>query len=175
MAATTIEYASDAPTKLATNLPYPRLPAHYVVSSTGKPDYLRLILTSKVYDCIKETPLVLAHNLSAKLGNEIWLKREDLQDVFSFKIRGAYNFMASLTEEERWKGVITCSAGNIRFFYKGLAYQPGLIRQSCTGRCALWFKAKRAMHYRHAQGDPEHQSAECKTIGRQDCFVRKRF
>jgi threonine dehydratase len=55
--------------------------------------------------------LVLAENLSIKLGNKIWLKREDLQEVFSFKIRGAYNYMASLTDEERWKGVITCSAG----------------------------------------------------------------
>ena len=76
-----------------------------------RPDYLRLILTSKVYEMIKETPLVLCAGLSARLGNQIYLKREDLQEVFSFKIRGAYNFMASLTEEERWKGVVTCSAG----------------------------------------------------------------
>jgi threonine dehydratase len=75
------------------------------------PDYLRLILTSKVYEVIQETPLVLAKILSARLGNEIWLKREDLHDVFSFKIRGAYNFMANLPPEDRWKGVVTCSAG----------------------------------------------------------------
>lgn len=106
-----IEYASEAPTRLPESIPYPRLPAHLLVPSTGKPDYLRLILTSKVYDLIKETPLVLANNLSSKLGNEIYLKREDLQEVFSFKIRGAYNFMANMTEEERWKGVVTCSAG----------------------------------------------------------------
>jgi threonine dehydratase len=80
--------------------------------SSNLPDYLRLILTSKVYELIQETPLVLAANLSAKLGNEIWLKREDLQEVFSFKIRGAYNLMANLTKEERWKGVVTCSAGS---------------------------------------------------------------
>lgn len=103
----TLEYASDAPTPLH----FPRLAKHHIIASTNTPDYLRLILTSKVYEILKETPLVLATNLSAKLGNEIWLKREDLQEVFSFKIRGAYNFMASLTEEERWKGVITCSAG----------------------------------------------------------------
>lgn len=102
----TIEYASHAPEPL----PYPRIPRHSLLPSKT-PDYLRLILTSKVYDILKETPLVYAPNLSAKLGNEIWLKREDLQEVFSFKIRGAYNFMASLTSEERWKGVITCSAG----------------------------------------------------------------
>lgn len=102
----TLEYASAAPEPL----PYPRLAKHHLLPSQT-PDYLRLILTSKVYEIIKETPLVLATNLSAKLGNEVWLKREDLQEVFSFKIRGAYNFMASLTEAERWKGVITCSAG----------------------------------------------------------------
>jgi threonine dehydratase len=64
-----------------------------------------------VYEVLKETPLVHATSLSAKLGNDIYLKREDLQEVFSFKIRGAYNFMASIPEGERWKGVITCSAG----------------------------------------------------------------
>lgn len=102
----TLEYSSNAPQPLS----YPRLAKHYLLPSRT-PDYLRLILTSKVYEILKETPLVLATNLSAKLGNQIYLKREDLQEVFSFKIRGAYNFMAGLTDEERWKGVITCSAG----------------------------------------------------------------
>lgn len=105
----TLEYASNAPEPISSST-YPRLPRHHLLSDRT-PDYLRLILNTKVYEIIKETPLVLAKNLSAKLGNEIWLKREDLQEVFSFKIRGAYNFMASLTEEERWKGVVTCSAG----------------------------------------------------------------
>ncbi len=102
----TIEYSSD----VAEPQLYPRLAKHHLLAD-NTPDYLRLILTSKVYEILKETPLVLATNLSAKLGNQIWLKREDLQEVFSFKIRGAYNFMASLSEEERWKGVVTCSAG----------------------------------------------------------------
>ena len=102
----TIEYASRAPDPLV----FPRLPKHHILPS-GTPDYLRLILTSKVYDIVKETPLVFANGLSTKLGNQIYLKREDLHEVFSFKIRGAYNFMASLSEDERWKGVITCSAG----------------------------------------------------------------
>ena len=61
--------------------------------------------------CI-ETPLQKALNLSAKLSNEILLKREDLQPVFSFKCRGAHNKMAHLTTEERRKGVVACSAGN---------------------------------------------------------------
>ena len=90
---------------------YPRLAPHLLLSD-GAPDYLRLILNSKVYDLVKETPLVRAVHLSAKLGNDVWLKREDLHDVFSFKIRGAYNFMAHLTDEERWRGVVTCSAGS---------------------------------------------------------------
>lgn len=102
----TLEYASHAPEPLS----YPRLAKHHILPS-NTPDYLRLILTSKVYEILKETPLVHATNLSSKMGNQIWLKREDLQEVFSFKIRGAYNFMASLNEEERWKGVVTCSAG----------------------------------------------------------------
>lgn len=117
----TLEYASHAPEPL----PYQRLAKHHMLSSKT-PDYLRLILTSKVYDILKETPLVLASNLSAKLGNEIWLKREDLQEVFSFKIRGAYNFMASLTEEERWKGVVTCSAGQCAYSAESRSlFRPG--------------------------------------------------
>ena len=107
--AETVEYASHAPERIP-NARYPRLAAHTLLPD-GSPDYLRLILTSKVYEILKETPLVYCPNLSTRLGNQIWLKREDLQEVFSFKIRGAYNFMASLSEEERWKGVVTCSAG----------------------------------------------------------------
>lgn len=104
--AATIEYASSAPTPLQ----YPRLPKHHLLPS-NTPDYIKLILNAKVYEILQETPLVHAANLSAKLGNQIYLKREDLQEVFSFKIRGAFNFMASLSDEERWKGVVTCSAG----------------------------------------------------------------
>ena len=75
------------------------------------PDYLRLILTSRVYDIVKETPLQEALNLNAKFGTKIYLKREDLQPVFSFKIRGAYNKVANLTAKEKAAGVIACSAG----------------------------------------------------------------
>jgi threonine dehydratase len=73
---------------------------------------LRLILTSRVYDVAHETPLDEAPRLSRRLGNTILLKREDLQPVFSFKIRGAYNRIAHLTASERARGVITASAGN---------------------------------------------------------------
>jgi threonine dehydratase len=75
-------------------------------------DYLQRILTSRVYDVAVETPLQPAPRLSARLANEVSFKREDLQPIFSFKLRGAYNRMAHLSAEERARGVITASAGN---------------------------------------------------------------
>ncbi len=73
---------------------------------------LRLILTSRVYDVALETPLDPAPRLSRRLQNDVLLKREDLQPVFSYKIRGAYNRIAHLTAAERVHGVIAASAGN---------------------------------------------------------------
>ena len=73
---------------------------------------LRLILNSRVYDVANETPLDRAHRLSQRLHNDVLLKREDLQPVFSYKLRGAYNRMWHLTEAERAHGVIAASAGN---------------------------------------------------------------
>jgi len=73
---------------------------------------LQAILTSRVYEVAKETSLDPAPRLSKRLGNTIWLKREDQQPVFSFKIRGAYNRIARLSQTERAAGVITASAGN---------------------------------------------------------------
>jgi threonine dehydratase len=73
---------------------------------------LRLILNSRVYDVAQETPLERAHRLSKRLGNDVLLKREDLQPVFSYKLRGAYNRIAHMTEAERARGVIAASAGN---------------------------------------------------------------
>jgi len=75
-------------------------------------DYLRRILNARVYDVAIETPLELAPRLSARLGARLMLKREDLQPVFSFKLRGAYNKMASLPAAARARGVIAASAGN---------------------------------------------------------------
>ncbi|HEY4248239.1 MAG TPA: threonine ammonia-lyase, biosynthetic [Lacunisphaera sp.] len=75
-------------------------------------DYVRRILTSSVYDVAVETPLERMKQLSARLGVEILLKREDLQPVFAFKIRGAQNKLATLTATERARGVICASAGN---------------------------------------------------------------
>ena len=75
-------------------------------------DYLKKILTSRVYDVAIETPLELAPILSARTGNKIYFKREDMQSVFSFKLRGAYNKMAHLSPAQRKHGVICASAGN---------------------------------------------------------------
>jgi threonine dehydratase len=80
---------------------------------------LRLILTSRVYDVADETPFEPAARLSERLGNEIVLKREDLQPIFSFKVRGAYNRIWHLSPAERGRGVITASAGN---HAQGVAY-----------------------------------------------------
>jgi threonine dehydratase len=77
-----------------------------------EPDYLRKILTAKVYDVAIESPLEPARNLSRRLGNHVLLKREDHQPVFSFKLRGAYNKMAHLSAEQLARGVICASAGN---------------------------------------------------------------
>jgi len=74
--------------------------------------YLEAIEQARVYDVAIETPLELAPKLSARLHNEVLIKREDLQPVFSFKLRGAYNKIARLTDAERKSGVICASAGN---------------------------------------------------------------
>lgn len=75
-------------------------------------DYLQKILTARVYDVAIETPLEFAPLLSERTGNRIYFKREDMQSVFSFKLRGAYNKMAHLTPAQLKRGVICASAGN---------------------------------------------------------------
>ena len=77
-----------------------------------KNDYLQRVLNARVYDVAVETPLELAPALSARLGNRLLLKREDMQPVFSFKLRGAYNKMANLPRAALRRGVIAASAGN---------------------------------------------------------------
>ena len=74
--------------------------------------YLKMITNSRVYEVAIETPLVEAGRLSARLGNRVWMKREDLQPVHSFKLRGAYNRISGLSKEECARGVIAASAGN---------------------------------------------------------------
>ncbi len=75
-------------------------------------EYVEKILKARVYDVAVETPLDMMPRLSKRLNNTLYLKREDLQPVFSFKLRGAYNRMAQLTETEKQAGVVAASAGN---------------------------------------------------------------
>jgi threonine dehydratase len=82
------------------------------VSTVTTDEMLRLILNSRVYDVAHETPLEPAPRVSRRLRNHVLLKREDLQPVFSYKLRGAYNRIAHMSEAERARGVIAASAGN---------------------------------------------------------------
>lgn len=74
--------------------------------------YIKMIMNSRVYDVAQKTPLEEAGRLSVRLENRVWMKREDLQSVYSFKLRGAYNRMSSLSAEQRTQGVVAASAGN---------------------------------------------------------------
>ena len=74
--------------------------------------YLKMILKAPVYDVARQTALERMPSASSRLQNHVWLKREDEQPVFSYKLRGAYTMMAALTSAERDRGVITASAGN---------------------------------------------------------------
>lgn len=85
----------------------------------GRPDYVKMILTSRVYDVIDESPISAAPLLSQKTTATVFLKREDLLPVFSFKLRGAYNMITNLSPQRKAQGVIACSAGN---HAQGVAY-----------------------------------------------------
>ena len=74
--------------------------------------YKNMVDLANVYDVAVKTPLENAASLSKRLNNDVWIKREDLQPVYSFKLRGAYNKIAQLSDEEKQKGVISASAGN---------------------------------------------------------------
>lgn len=99
----------------------------------GEPDYIKLILTSRVYDVVDEggSPLTHAVNLSQKCNTNIFLKREDLLPVFSFKLRGAYNMIAHLHSNSKSpvSGVIACSAGN---HAQGVAFSANKLKIQST-------------------------------------------
>jgi threonine dehydratase len=93
--------------------------------------YIKRILDARVYDVAIETPIDEARRLSARFDNRILLKREDLQPIFSFKLRGAYNKMAGLTAAERARGVITASAGQV---VKSPAQLTQLVERNGVGK-----------------------------------------
>jgi len=86
--------------------------------------YIRKILSARVYDVADKTPLERAPGLSERIGNEVFLKREDLQPVFSFKLRGAYNKIRQLSQEALSRGVVCSSAGN---HAQGVALSAGKL------------------------------------------------
>lgn len=104
------------------------VPDEYILPN-GHPDYIRLILTSKVYEVCSETSLSPAVNLSNRLECNVLLKREDEHPVFSFKLRGAYNKMAHLEPGKSWRGVVCCSAGN---HAQGVAYSARKLKIPAT-------------------------------------------
>ncbi len=105
-------------------------------SPPTRDEMLRLILTSRVYDVCRETPLDPAPRLSRRLGAEVLLKREDLQPVFSFKLRGAYNKIAHRAADDRARGVIAASAGNhaqgVAFSARRLALRAVIVMPQTT-------------------------------------------
>lgn len=118
-----LRFSSSAPN-------YPELaPSDY--TAQGEPDYLKLILTSRVYDVVDNagSPLSHAVNLSHKCNAKIHLKREDLLPVFSFKLRGAYNMIAKLHLKTPLNGVIACLAGN---HAQGVAYSAAKLKIPST-------------------------------------------
>src|SRR5712672_2219966 len=134
-------------------------------------EILRAILTSRVYEVAKETSLDAAPRLSKRVENSVWLKREDQQPVFSFKIRGAYNRIARLTDEERTHGVIAASAGNhaqgVAFSARRLGIRAVIVMPRTTP--AIKVDAVRALgadvvlagdHYAEAQRHAERLCAE---------------
>ena len=91
--------------------------------------YIKKILDANVYDVAIETPLQTARFLSARFDNNILIKREDLQPVFSFKLRGAYNKMRQLTDDEKKCGIVAASAGN---HAQGVAYSAKKLGVKAT-------------------------------------------
>lgn len=153
---------NDVPSYLYSNLP------RHLLLPDGTPDYVRMCLSADIYDLVKTTPLQRANNLSEKLGCEIFLKREDLQPVFSFKLRGAYNLMRTLEGEQRWKGVIACSAGN---HAQGVSLSGLSLSIPCTivmplGTPAIKVSSVRALGAKvvlHGQ-DFDEAKAECSRL-----------
>jgi threonine dehydratase len=132
-----------------------------------KPDYLERILKARVYDVAVETPLDPAPALSARLGNRILLKREDMQPVFSFKLRGAYNKMVHLAPNRLKQGVICASAGNhaqgVAFAAEKLGCKATIVMPDTTPQIKVAAVTARGAHvvltgdsyddaYAHAMG-----------------------
>lgn len=131
--------------------------------------YVKKTLNARVYDVAHETPMHHAPQLSERLGNTILLKREDLQPVFSFKIRGAYNKIAQLSAAERACGVVTASAGNhaqgVALAAKFLGIKATIVMPKTTPEIKI--KAVRARGARvvlHGDAFPESLAHSLKLV-----------
>jgi len=135
-----------------------------------KTDYLERILRARVYDVAVETPLEVAPNLSARLGNRVLLKREDMQPVFSFKCRGAYNKMANLPAATLARGVIASSAGNhaqgVALAAQKLGCKAVIVMPVTTPKIKVDAVRSRGAEV-HLQGDTYDEAyAEARRLGR---------
>jgi threonine dehydratase len=135
-----------------------------------KNDYLERILRARVYDVAVETPLEVAPNLSARLGNRVLLKREDMQPVFSFKCRGAYNKMANLPPATLARGVIASSAGNhaqgVALAAQKLGCKAVIVMPVTTPKIKVDAVRSRGAEV-HLQGDTYDEAyAEARRLGR---------
>ncbi len=135
-----------------------------------KNDYLERILRARVYDVAVETPLEVAPNLSARLGNRVLLKREDMQPVFSFKCRGAYNKMVNLPPATLARGVIASSAGNhaqgVALAAQKLGCKAVIVMPLTTPKIKVDAVRSRGAEV-HLQGDTYDEAyAEARRIGR---------
>jgi threonine dehydratase len=128
-----------------------------------KEDYLKRILTARVYDVAIESPLEIAVGISQTLNNRILLKREDLQPVFSFKLRGAYNKMAHLNAAELKRGVICASAGNhaqgVALAAQKLNCKATIVMPVTTPKIKVDAVARRGA-YVVLHGDSYHEASE---------------
>jgi len=128
-----------------------------------KEDYLKRILTARVYDVAIESPLELAVGISQTLNNRVLLKREDLQPVFSFKLRGAYNKMAHLSAAELKRGVICASAGNhaqgVALAAQKLNCKATIVMPVTTPKIKVDAVARRGAHV-VLHGDSYHEASE---------------
>src|SRR4030081_2005444 len=133
-------------------------------------DYLERILRARVYDVAVDTPLEVAPNLSARLGNRLMLKREDMQPVFSFKCRGAYNKMANLHAAALARAVIAASAGNhaqgVALTAQKLGCAAGIVMPSATPKIKVDAVKARGAEV-HLHGDTYDEAhVEAKRLGR---------
>lgn len=125
-------------------------------------EYLKRILCARVYDVAIESPLELATGISENLQNKVLLKREDMQPVFSFKIRGAYNKMAHLTPAELKRGVICASAGNhaqgVALAAQKLGCNATIVMPATTPKIKIDAVARRGAHV-VLEGDSYHEAS----------------